>query len=312
MTASTLGPKQDLISMNEDSLMASGTERGPLSGVMSIDVEDWFQVENLRPVVSRESWASRELRVERNMDRMLGLMADCGAHATCFVLGWVAERCPGLVQRIASEGHEIASHGYGHELLYDLSPDDFRSDIRRSKQILEDTAGIEVKGYRAPNFSITDWAIPILQEEGFTYDSSLFPSVAHDRYGKLTGLDPERPVVELRPGFHEFCASCLPVAGKNLPWGGGAYFRLIPYRVFRHGVHRIQATRPPYVFYIHPWEIDPAQPRLKGIAATRRFRHYVGLERTERRFASLLGEFSWSTILEVQSRQAEEAARRGR
>jgi polysaccharide deacetylase family protein (PEP-CTERM system associated) len=279
---------------------------------MSIDVEDWFQVENLRSVVSRDSWGSRDLRVVRNMDRMLELMADCGAHATCFVLGWIADRCPGLVQRIASQGHEIASHGYGHEPLYNLSPDDFRSDLRRSKQILEDAAGVEVKGYRAPNFSITDWAIPILQEEGFTYDSSLFPTVAHDRYGKLTGVNPERPVFELDPGFHEFCVSCLPLAGTNLPWGGGAYFRLIPYRVFRRGLSRIQATRPPYVFYIHPWELDPGQPRLKGIAATRRFRHYVGLERTERRFGSLLRELPWSTISEVQSLLAEEDAQRAR
>jgi polysaccharide deacetylase family protein (PEP-CTERM system associated) len=312
MTVSTLGQQQDLIRKDEELLMASRTGRGALPAVMSIDVEDWFQVENLRSVVTRDSWGGRELRVVQNMHRILGLLADCNVHATCFVLGWIAERCPGLVQRIASEGHEIASHGYGHEPLYNLSPDEFRSDIRRSKQILEDAAGIEVNGYRAPNFSITDWAIPILQEEAFAYDSSLFPTVAHDRYGKLSGFTPEQPVVELRPGFHEFCVSCLPVAGTNLPWGGGAYFRLIPYRIFRRGLHHIQAVRPPYVFYMHPWEIDPAQPRLKGIATTSRFRHYVGLQRTERRFGSLLNELSWSTISELRSMLAEGDADRAR
>jgi len=266
---------------------------------MSIDVEDWFQVENLSAVVRRDSWKDRELRVERNMDRMLGLMAEREVRSTCFVLGWVAERCPSLIRRIAGEGHEVASHGHGHELLSTLSAREFRNDVRRSKYLLESLTGVEVTGYRAPNFSITDWAIPILEEEGFSYDSSAFPAVAHDRYGRLTGVATDRPWVELRPGFHEVFVSCLRVGSIAIPWGGGAYFRLIPYPIFRRGVSRILNTRPPYVFYIHPWEIDPGQPRLTGVSRNHSFRHYVGLTRCERRFASLLEEFRWSTIGEL-------------
>jgi polysaccharide deacetylase family protein (PEP-CTERM system associated) len=270
----------------------------PLSA-MSVDVEDWFQVENLRRVIPRESWKSHILRVERNMDRMLELMAENGVSCTCFVLGWIAERRPSLVGRIAAEGHEIASHGYGHDLIHTLSPSAFRADVERSKKILEDVAGVQVHGYRAPSFSITDWSISILQEVGFTYDSSSFAAIAHDRYGKLTGIAAGASVVELRPGFHEICVSSFSVGARGVPWGGGAYFRLIPYRVFRRGVRRILRSGRPYVFYIHPWEIDPGQPRADDLAAQFRFRHYVGLERCENRLASLLRDFRWSTMSEL-------------
>jgi len=266
---------------------------------MSIDVEDWFHVENLRRAVPRETWGSLALRVERNMDRMLELLAANSVTCTCFVLGWVAERCPSLVRRIAAEGHEIASHGYDHELLSRLEPDAFRRDIERSKRLLEDITGVEVVGYRAPNFSITEWAISILQDVGFRYDSSAFPTIAHDRYGRLSGIHAGSTVVELRPGFHEACISCLTVGSRGLPWGGGAYFRLIPYAVFRRGIQRILDHGRPYVFYIHPWEIDPAQPRPANVPAAFRFRHYVGLERCERRFASLLADFQWSPVSDV-------------
>lgn len=266
---------------------------------MSIDVEDWFQVENLTGVIRRDTWNTRELRVERNMDRMLSLMSDKGVRSTCFVLGWIAVRCPALIKRIADQGHEIASHGYAHELLGTLSPQEFRADVERSKTLLEDLTGAEVIGYRAPAFSITDWAIPILQELGFGYDSSVFPTVVHDRYGRLTGLKAGEPVAELLPGFHEACVSCLNVGSKGVPWGGGGYFRLIPYPVFRRGVSRILRGGQPYVFYIHPWEIDPGQPRIDGLPRSYRFRHYVGLESCERRFGSLLRDFRWSTMAEL-------------
>jgi polysaccharide deacetylase family protein (PEP-CTERM system associated) len=267
--------------------------------IMSIDVEDWFQVENLSRAIQRDTWNARQLRVERNVDRMLGLMSASGVRATCFVLGWIAERCPSLIERIADEGHEIASHGYGHALLGTLSQDEFRVDVARSKRLLEDLTGRDVRGYRAPAFSITDWAIPVLEEAGFTYDSSCFPTVAHDRYGRLTGLAADEAIVELRPGFHEVCVSCLKLGSRGLPWGGGGYFRLIPYPVFRLGVRRILGKGTPYVFYIHPWEIDPGQPRVDGVARGYRFRHYVGLESCERRFASLLRDFRWSTMDEL-------------
>ncbi|HET8786475.1 MAG TPA: XrtA system polysaccharide deacetylase [Candidatus Limnocylindrales bacterium] len=266
---------------------------------MSIDVEDWFQVENLKGAIARRTWRERELRVERNVDRMLELMADADARSTCFVLGWIAERCPRVVERIAAAGHEIASHGYGHELLGGLTPEVFRDDVVRSKTLLEGLTATEVVGYRAPAFSITDWAIPVLQELGFAYDSSVFPAVAHDRYGRLSGLDVREPVSEVVPGFHEVCVSCLRIGSRGVPWGGGGYFRLMPYPVFRLGVKRVLAGSQPYVFYIHPWEIDPGQPRVKGLPRGYAFRHYVGLAGCERRFARLLREFSWSPIGEL-------------
>jgi polysaccharide deacetylase family protein (PEP-CTERM system associated) len=273
---------------------ANGTAQPPAA--MSIDVEDWFQVENLRRAVTRESWDARELRVEANTDRMLEVLARRGVRSTCFILGWVADRCPDLVRRIAAAGHEIASHGYGHDLIYALTPDQFRADVRRSKALLEDLSGKAVRGYRAPSFSITDWSIDVLGEEGFTYDSSSFPTVAHDRYGKLTGMPSGVPIVEIRPGFREVCVSCWNLLGKGVPWGGGGYFRLVPYPIFRHGVRSILAAGSPYVFYIHPWEIDPGQPRLAGLKRSHAFRHYVNLDRCLARWDALLGHFRWCAI----------------
>ena len=264
--------------------------------VMSIDVEDWFQVENLKTVISPDQWDDMELRVERNTDRMLELMDACGVRCTCFILGWVADRCPDLIRRIAEAGHEIACHGYGHDLIYSLSRDAFREDIHRAKSILEDQTGQTVRGYRAPSFSITDWAIDILHEEGFTYDSSSFPTVAHDRYGKLTGMEAGKPIVALRDGFEEICVSCLQLGKRGIPWGGGGYFRIIPYPVFKRGVNSILKNNQPYVFYIHPWEIDHNQPRVNGLKRSHRFRHYVNLDKGESRFASLLRDFDWTTM----------------
>jgi polysaccharide deacetylase family protein (PEP-CTERM system associated) len=266
---------------------------------MSIDVEDWFHVENLKRTILRESWKHRELRVERNTDRMLELLAQHDARCTCFVLGWVAERCPTLVERISAAGHEVACHGYGHDLVYELSEDEFREDVQRCKGLLEDLTGTEVKGYRAPSFSITDWSISILQELGFAYDSSVFPALAHDRYGSLAGVAAGKQVVELAPGFHEVCVSCLMVGSRGLPWGGGGYFRVMPYRVFRRGVARILRSGEPYVFYIHPWELDPDQPRVSGLSRLDEFRHYVGLGRTRGRFRSLLEDFRWTSVADV-------------
>jgi polysaccharide deacetylase family protein (PEP-CTERM system associated) len=278
--------------------MQSVVDSSP-NAAMSIDVEDWFQVENLSGAIARDTWSERQLRVERNMDRMLELMAEKGVRSTCFVLGWIAERCPSLIKRIAADGHEVASHGYRHDMLDALTPEEFRADVERSKELLEDLTGTKVVGYRAPAFSIKEWSIPILQELGFTYDSSAFPIVVHDRYGRLDGIDARRTVVELRPGFHEVCVSCLKVGSRGIPWGGGGYFRLLPYPVFRRGVDRILRAGQPYVFYIHPWEIDPGQPRVDGVARAYRFRHYIGLETCDRRFGSLLGDFRWTTVAEL-------------
>jgi polysaccharide deacetylase family protein (PEP-CTERM system associated) len=267
--------------------------------VMSIDVEDWFQVENLKSVIPRDSWEGRELRVERNTRHLLELMDEHDVKATFFVLGWVAERCPQLVRAIGDAGHEVASHGYGHELIYALSRDAFRDDVRRSVELLEDIVGQPVRGYRAPNFSITDWAVDLLQEVGLTYDSSSFPTVAHDRYGRLAGMSAGEPVVEIRPGFTEVCVSCLRLGARGLPWGGGGYFRLIPYPVFRRGVEWILGHGGPYVFYMHPWEIDAGQPRVAGLKASYRFRHYNSLDRCEERFQCLLHDFRWMRMRDL-------------
>ncbi len=269
---------------------------------MSIDVEDWFHVENLKAAIPRKSWDARQLRVERNTDRMLELLDQHNARCTCFVLGWVAERCPSLVQRIAAAGHEVGCHGYGHDLVYDLSQDQFRDDVRRCKELLEELTGTPVRGYRAPSFSITEWSIPILQELGFAYDSSVFPTLVHDRYGSLPGVVPGKQVIELEPGFHEVCVSCLTLGSRGLPWGGGGYFRLMPYGMFRRGVARILRSGEPYVFYIHPWEIDPDQPRVSGLSRLHEFRHYVGLARAETRFRSLLQDFRWASVADVLAR----------
>jgi polysaccharide deacetylase family protein (PEP-CTERM system associated) len=276
---------------------------GSGAAVMSVDVEDWFHVENLKQVIDRGSWTGQRSRVERNVDRLLELMAGQGdVRCTWFVLGWVAERWPQVVGRIAEAGHEIASHGYDHELLDDLSPESFKADVERSKRLLEDLGGAEVIGYRAPSFSITDWALPILRDTGFQYDSSFFPTVGHDRYGHLDAMAAGHAVTEVLPGFFEISISSMNLASVALPWGGGGYFRLLPYRVFRAGARRILRSGRPYVFYIHPWEIDPDQPRPKGVPPVYRFRHYVGLRRCEDRFTSLLADFRWTTMADLLRR----------
>ena len=268
--------------------------------IMTVDVEDWFHVENLRSAIGRDTWGRRELRVERNVERLLELMAEAGdVRGTFFVLGWVAERCPGLVRRIAAAGHEIASHGYDHELLTSLTDDALKADVNRSKRVLEDLVGAPVLGYRAPSFSIDDRAIPVLQEAGYVYDSSYVAAAAHDRYGRLSGVVRGKTVTELASGFYEIAVSCLMVGGLGVPWGGGGYFRALPYAVFRRGLDRIRATGTPYVFYIHPWELDAGQPRVDGVSRIHGFRHYVGLERCESRFARLLHDVSWSPIADL-------------
>jgi polysaccharide deacetylase family protein (PEP-CTERM system associated) len=273
---------------------------------MSIDVEEWFQVESMRRVVPRGTWPSRESRVEKAMDRMLELMADRNVKATCFVLGSVAERAPQLVHRIVDAGHEIASHGYGHQLIHESDPAGFRADVERSKDLLEDLSGQPVRGYRAPSFSLTDWAIPILEDVGFEYDSSLFPTtIAHNRYGRPDSLKHDAGLL-VRPGaLTEVSLSCLTVGGQALPWAGGGYFRLIPYPVFKRGVQRILRSGRPYVFYIHPWELDAGQPRVRGLTRSERIRHYLNIAKTESRWSSLLRDFHWLTIAELLSRQAK-------
>ena len=297
-------------------MTTQNSEHSPIcEAALSIDVEDWFHAYNVNGLIGRSDWENCESRVEKNTMRMLEILDEADARATFFVLGWVAEKCPQLVRAIADAGHEVASHGYAHEPVYALSPREFRSDVLRSKLFLEDLTGKRVRGYRAPCFSITEWAIPILQDLGFDYDSSAVPTVAHDRYGKLNGIDAGKPVVRLRNDFHEVCISCLRLGKRGIPWGGGGYFRLMPYALWLRGVRAILGSGIPYVFYIHPWEIDPGQPRLAGMTALNKFRQRINLDRCEQRFSALAATFEWMPIGDLvdrwSSRRDTDPYRRG-
>jgi polysaccharide deacetylase family protein (PEP-CTERM system associated) len=261
---------------------------------MTIDVEDYFQVSAFASLVARDDWDTMDCRVERNVDAILALLADAGVTATFFTLGWIAERYPQVVQRIAQAGHEIASHGFAHRRASEQTPEQFRADVRLAKAILEDIAGCEVTGYRAPSFSIGDanrWAHDVIAEVGHRYSSSLYP-IRHDHYGVP---DAPRFVHEVRPGLLEVPVATVRLLGTNFPAGGGGYFRLLPYWLSRASIRTINARdRRPAMFYFHPWELDPAQPRVPGAGAKTRFRHYVNLERTAPRLARLFRDFRWS------------------
>jgi polysaccharide deacetylase family protein (PEP-CTERM system associated) len=268
----------------------------------TIDVEDYFQVAALAPAIPRESWPTREYRVEKNTERLLALLARRGVQGTFFVLGWVAERSPALVQRIAAAGHEIACHGYSHELVYRQTQTVFREETTRSKKFLEDLLGTAVAGYRAASFSITQqslWALDVLIDLGFQYDSSVFP-IRHDRYG-IPGAAPE-PGVLLAPskrGLVEFPMSAASFMGVQVPVSGGGYFRILPYWVTRTGLRQINDTHQrPFTFYLHPWEVDPGQPRVQ-VGWFSRFRHYTNLDRCEARLERLLTEFSFGPMRNV-------------
>ncbi|MBW0146449.1 XrtA system polysaccharide deacetylase [Marinobacter arenosus] len=275
----------------------------PIQNALTIDVEDYFQVAALSEAVQRDDWSSMEYRVEANTDRLLELFDSHGIKATFFTLGWVAERSPALVRRIQNGGHEIASHGYSHQLIYDQTPELFREETRRSKKILEDITGEPVTGYRAASYSITSasrWALDILCDEGFTWDSSIFP-VHHDRYG-MPGT-PFEPYKLRAPGggvLTEFPLSTCPLGNYRLPIAGGGYFRLFPYWFSRWGLGRINRAGQPFIFYLHPWEIDPEQPRMK-VKAFSRFRHYNNLDKCMSRLESLLGDFRFGPVSSVLS-----------
>lgn len=282
--------------------MTAGASMQGILNAFSLDVEDYFQVSALAPAIPRESWPTREYRVERNTERILDLLAERNVRGTFFVLGWVAERSPGLVKRIAAAGHEIACHGYSHELIYRQSPEEFRNETQRAKQFLEDLLGEPVLGYRAASFSITRdslWALDTLIDLGFRYDSSIFP-IRHDRYG-IPGALPEPGRIQAPSGrtLVEFPMSAATFFGVQVPVSGGGYFRLLPYAVTRAGLRQInEKARRPFTFYLHPWEVDPDQPRVK-VGFVSRFRHYTNLKRCEPRLRRLLGEFRFGTMREV-------------
>ena len=268
---------------------------GPITNALTVDVEDYFQVSALAPYVQRSEWTSRECRIEGNVDKILQLLDGAGVKATFFTLGWVAERYPETVRRIVDNGHELASHGYAHLRASDQSENAFYADIHLAKILLEDIAGQAVKGYRAPSFSIKEqnfWAFECLERAGYLYSSSIYP-VRHDHYGMpnaprfahVIGSMVEIPATTIR-SFH-----------RNWPAGGGGYFRLLPYWISRRMLRRVnEVDGEPAVFYFHPWELDPGQPRIPGVDAKTRFRHYVNIHRVESRLKRLLKDFRWGRM----------------
>jgi polysaccharide deacetylase family protein (PEP-CTERM system associated) len=271
---------------------------------LTIDVEDYYHVTGFESVIQRADWDGYESRVERNTLRLLDLLDTHHTRATFFVLGWVAERHPQLVRTIHALGHEVASHGYAHQRIYTQTPEQFREETHRSKQILEDVISRPVLGYRAASYSITQqslWALEILREEGFVYDSSIFP-IHHDRYG-IPGYSRFCHRVDGRAGagLVEFPPSTVQLGGVNIPIAGGGYFRIYPYAFTRWGIRHINAREhQPAVVYLHPWEIDPEQPRIPTKALSR-FRQYFNLAQTATRLTRLLQDFTFGTMASVLS-----------
>jgi polysaccharide deacetylase family protein (PEP-CTERM system associated) len=267
---------------------------------ISFDIEEHFQVAAFDSTARRRHWATQESRVERNTQVILDVLEERGIKATMFVLGWVAERNHTLVKRIVDAGHELASHGYSHELIMGQSPQVFREDVSRAKKLLEDIGGKPVRGYRAPTFSITretEWALPILVEEGYHYDSSIVP-IIHDYYG-IPGADPtihtlktdSGPIIEVPP-------STCKLAGFTISIAGGGYFRLLPYSLLKKLLRRVEAKGQPLIMYLHPWELDPGQPRMRGPFLSQ-FRHYHNLDKVHGRLTQLLQDFSFGPLQEL-------------
>lgn len=268
-----------------------------IAGAMTVDVEDYFQVQAFAGVIDRETWGAIPRRVEANMDRVLAQFDRAGVKGTFFTLGWIADRHPGIVRQIVAAGHELASHGYGHALVDRQTPDAFEEDLRRAKGVLEAQGGVVVRGYRAPTFSMgphTPWAFAALEQTGHTYSSSVYP-VKHDLYGA-----PDSPRFPYRPGpgpLVELPMTTLRLGGRNVPIAGGGYFRLAPYALFRAALRRYhRAEQAPGIFYFHPWEIDPAQPRIRAAPRLSRFRHTVNLHRMADRLEHLLRDFTWGRV----------------
>lgn len=273
-----------------------GASMPEIRNALSIDVEDYFQVSAFAPHIARSDWERMPCRVERNMDAVFDVLGESSVQATFFTLGWIAERYPRLIRRIVSEGHELASHGYSHQRATEQNRGEFLQDISRAKSLLEGLGGVEVKGYRAPSFSVgaeNSWAFDCIAEAGYRYSSSVYP-IRHDHYGMPEASRfPYRP----RDGLLEIPITTARVLQTNLPAGGGGYFRLMPYAVSRALISRVnKVDGRAAVFYFHPWELDPGQPRVAGTSLKTRFRHYLNLHRMEPRLRSLLRDFKWDRI----------------
>jgi polysaccharide deacetylase family protein (PEP-CTERM system associated) len=271
---------------------------GSRLNAMTVDVEDYFHVSVFEKTVPRARWESLESRVVINTERLLDLFDEHGVRGTFFVLGWVAERYPSVVRSIAGRGHELASHGYAHRLVYEQAPEVFRDDVRKAKALIEDLSGRRVNGYRAPSFSVTErslWALDVLLEEGYRYDASIFP-IRHDRYGIPDAPRWPHAMARKSGSLFEVPGSTVRFGGTNLPVAGGGYFRILPYAWTRWGMRRLNRVEgQPAVFYLHPWEIDPEQPRLPA-SVLGRFRHYRNLHLTEARLRSLMRDFRFGPL----------------
>lgn len=267
---------------------------------MTVDVEDYFQVSAFENHINPADWDSIPCRVENNVDNILQLFVDSEVKATFFTLGWIAERYPAMVKRIAEQGHEVASHGYNHIRIIHQTRQEFREDIRRTKALLEGQTDTEVKGYRAASFSITKdnlWALDELEEAGHSYSSSIYP-IHHDLYGIPDA--PRFPFRQKQKGILEIPVTTTTFMGRNLPVGGGGYFRLVPYALYKKALSRVHITdKQPGIFYFHPWEMDPDQPRQNSASFMKRFRHYTNLSRMEARIRCLCSDFNWGRVDEI-------------
>jgi len=275
-----------------------------ITNALTIDVEDYFQVSAFAPYIARSEWTERECRVERNIDCILQMLDSRDTKATFFTLGWIAERYPQIVRQIVAAGHELASHGYGHERACDQTREAFFADVRLAKILLEDISGHQVKGYRAPSFSIGTgnlWAFEALLRSGYQYSSSIYP-IKHDHYGM-----PDAPrFAHSDHGLLELPVTTVRLLNRNWPASGGGYFRLLPYQLSRWALRRVNnIDKSPAIFYFHPWEIDVEQPRIPGINAKTRFRHYVNIHLMEGRLTRLLADFKWGRMDEIFLRDAE-------
>lgn len=280
-------------------MSVTNTAESKLDNAMTVDVEDYFQVSAFEKNIARSEWDRIEHRVEQNTNRILDLFEIHEIKATFFVLGWVAERYPELVKRIVSQQHELASHGYAHQRATQQTPQEFREDIRKSKQILEDISGVEILGYRAPSYSISEknlWAHDEVFEAGFSYSSSVYP-VKHDLYGIP---DAPRFKYQLDNGLFEIPISTRPIGKRNFPIGGGGFFRLYPYLLSRWNLQNLnKGEGQSAIFYFHPWEIDPSQPKQRNISYKTKLRHYLNLSRMENRLIKLFDDFSWNRMDKV-------------
>jgi len=268
-----------------------------MKNILTIDVEDYFQVENFKKRVKFSDWDKYEMRVQANTEKILSILGGSNSKATFFVLGWVAEKLPHLVKKISDAGHEIASHGYGHDLIYERTPEEFKDDLLRSRTILEDIIKRRVSGYRAPSWSVTKkslWAIDILMEERYSYDSSVFP-IYSDHGGLASAKRFPHRIYNHKNSIWELPISTVKIFGLNVPFSGGGYFRLLPYRFIKRSIEKINREGNPVIIYLHPWEFDAEQPRIMSDPISG-FRHYVNIEKTERKLHMLLEGFDFIKI----------------